>query len=386
MRKLSKILTCWIPVKKARRASRDWLYQKLSSLIPLKKDWVIFYDTFSKNGNGDSIRPLVEELRKRKPDFKFFFVSKEERSIEMADEVLVIGSKRYDYVIERAKYLISPMDLPTTKHKNQIWIMTWHGSPIKKLYLSRAKNDEMYSYVRNFKNCDYFCNASKTFLPILMEAFDLPEEKFINSGLPRNEILITKNNEAEINKIKEKLNIPLDKKVLFYCPTWRRYDWKQPMPFDLNNLEKMLRKDYIILLRSHVGKHDWVDSQGRKISLSENQFAYDVGNWENISELYLVSDVLITDYSSSIFDFSILERPQILYAYDFEQYEKEFGLYFDYKSFSPFPIAYNEGQLIQAILAQNLSSEELKNFREKYAEFELGTEVEQIINLITEGK
>ena len=60
MQKLCKILTCWIPVKKVRKTSRDWLYKKLSYFIPLKKNWVIFFDTFSISGNGDSIRPLAE--------------------------------------------------------------------------------------------------------------------------------------------------------------------------------------------------------------------------------------------------------------------------------------------------------------------------------------
>lgn len=387
MKRFVKLLTFWIPVRAWRHWVRDHIESTLIGMIPLNKNWVIMYDTFSKSGNGDSIRPLAIELRKRKPNMKFFFVSKTLRDIDMADEVLVIGSKRYEYIITRAKYLFSPMDLPSTKRKGQIWVMLWHGSPLKKIYHLKDNSQQYESYTNLFLNVDYFCLISKMFLPVLSNAFKLDKNIFVNTGIPRNDVLIYGNNKKYIEKIKHDLNIPLDKKVLFYCPTWRRYDWKQPMPFDIVKIKKSLGSEYVLLMRSHVGKHDWVDKDGNKISFDKDDFIYDVGSYENISELYLISDVLITDYSSSIFDYAILERPQILYAYDLDAYESEYGFVFDYNTFSPFPIVKTEKDLIKSILdAEKQSKNKLKNFHKKYAEYQTNNSTNKIINLVFNNK
>ena len=112
----------------------------------------------------------------------------------------------------------------------------------------------------------------------------------------------------------------------------------QEIPFNILGLKERFSDKYILMVRSHVGKQQWVDKNGNSVELKCDDFLMDVGFYDNISELYLVSDILITDYSSSIFDFSILERPQILYAYDLDVYSREVGFVFDYKNFSPFPI------------------------------------------------
>lgn len=387
MDSIAKLITFFIPYKKARVFLREKIQKHLKSLIPLNKHWIIFYDTFSKTGNGDSIKPFAIELRKQKTYMKFFFVSREKKDIPMADEVLIINSRRYKFVLNRAKYLFSPMSIPKQKRNGQIYVMFWHGSPLKKLYLSRNKSIESLNYTKPFKEVDFFCYSSPIFLSPMCEAFNLSKNIFIPTGLPRNDILINNNNEKYIRNIKKTLKIPTNKRVLFYCPTWRRTDWKQPLPFDLNHLYQELSDKFIILLRSHVGKHDWIDKKGDTINLTRNKFAFDVRDYENISDLYLISDVLISDYSSSIFDFSILERPQILYAYDLKEYKENQGLYFNYNKFSPFPIVKNENDLISEIKKLNLNDVMyIKKFKEKYAKFETGTSSKQIIDLIFDKK
>ena len=115
MKKIAKLLTFWIPIKQLRHKLRKNLSMFFISLIPIRKNWIIMYDTFSKNGNGDSIRPIAEELKRNYSNFKLFFVSEYKRDIDLADEVLILNSNRYNYVLNRAKYLISPMDLPEEK-------------------------------------------------------------------------------------------------------------------------------------------------------------------------------------------------------------------------------------------------------------------------------
>ena len=157
MDSIAKLITFFIPYKKARVFLREKIQKHLKSLIPLNKHWIIFYDTFSKTGNGDSIKPFAIELRKQKTYMKFFFVSREKKDIPMADEVLIINSRRYKFVLNRAKYLFSPMSIPKQKRNGQIYVMFWHGSPLKKLYLSRNKSIESLNYTKPFKEVDFFC-------------------------------------------------------------------------------------------------------------------------------------------------------------------------------------------------------------------------------------
>ncbi len=385
MNLLVKILTFWIPVRVWRHKLRHCVERWLSDLIPLQDNWIVFYDTFSKSGNGDSIYPLASELRKHHPTMRFFFVSNVPRDIEMADEVLVLGSKRYDYIMKRAKYLISPMDVPNGKRHGQIWVMTWHGAPLKTIGLLRRNDTTMREYVKSFRNCNYFCNTSSVFADLFKKSFDLTDSMFVNTGLPRNDILLHTNRDVIAESVRKKLHIPKNKKVLFYCPTWRRTDWHQPMPFDMEKMKQELGKDYILLIRSHVGKHTWVDKNGHDINDSDinNEFFVNVADYNNLSELYLITDVFITDYSSAVFDFSLLERPQILFAYDLEQYITEIGLTMDYYKFSPFPIVKTQQELIDAI--KNSSKQkpnDLHEFRQRYAEYDKGSASRQILSII----
>lgn len=388
MKKLIKVLTFWIPIKKWRRKAQENLKKSLVNFIPLKKNWIIFYDTFSQNGNGDNIRPLAEELRRRHPDFKFFFVAKEKKEIEMADEVLIVGSKRFEEVLYQTKYLISPMDLPPFKRKGQIWVMTWHGAPIKKLYLDREDKPEFRQYVRPFQYIDIFCNSSPVYKKIYADSFNISQDIIKETGLPRNDILFHDKDSQIRNRIRKELGIPENKKALFYCPTWRRYDWKMPMPLNLDKLKKELGDEYCIMLRSHVGKHDWVDEKGNKITIGQDGFTFDVASYVDISGLYLAADVLISDYSSTIFDGGITAKPQIFYPFDLEDYKKEFQLNFDYDEFVPGAITQNTDELITAVKDlpnyETKYGEKYKKFRQTFCTYEDGCATTRVIDLMLE--
>ena len=391
MKKLCKILTCWIPIKKVRKRCREWLYLKLIRCISLQKNWVIFYDTFSKSGNGDSIRPLAEELRQRKPNFKFFFVAKEPKTIEMADEVLVIGSARYDYVLARAKYLISPMDLPPIKRKGQIWVMTWHGNAIKSIYLLKEKTPDMYQQMSKFKPVDFWMIPSQKTKEIFMEMFNLPACIFVNTGIPRNDILFSdkKTKEKICENVRQKYGLKKSEKILFYCPTWRSSDYKMPFMIDTKLLKKTIGSDYKLLVRSHVGKQNWVDKAGRPLNFKDN-FLVDVGEYKMISDLYLIADILICDYSSAILDFALLKKPIILFDYDYNEYMSKTGFCYDYKEEMPGPIVYTTEELAQAILdiatIKRQYASKYDAFVKKWNSFEKGNATQQILDLILNRK
>lgn len=366
----------------------------LEKLLKLEENWVVFFDLFSKNGNGDSVRPLAEELKRRRPDMKFFFCDKKKhrlKHIDMADEIITEKSLRFKYVCSKAKYIISPMGFPNggKKRKGQIFVQTWHGTPLKKIYLSRNKNNKKFNkYVKQFVATDYFCVQSEKGKNYLQEALAIKEKAFVRTGIPRNDILFSDTKEFEYN-LKSKLNLPKDKKIILYCPTWRRYDRKAILPFDIDFLRKNLSDQYILLIRSHVGKHTWVDNKCNPINIFDNSFSFDGGEYPEITHLYLISDIMITDYSSAIFDFAITQKPQIFYAYDLEEYTKEFGLYEKYEQFCPGPISKTQDELIFNI--KNIDTifpkyiNKYKQFKETYLEYDNGSAAQLLVDLIMKG-
>ena len=365
----------------------NWRKNLFNKLFGIKNNWVVFFDVFSKNGNGDSIRPLAEELRKHRPDMKFFFCDcKKNRlaSIDMADEIITEGTLKFKYIYSRAKYVISPMGFPNKgkKRVGQFFVQTWHGSPIKKLYLSRDKEDKHYKrYARQFRNADIFCMQGEIPSKLLQEAIELNEQQFIKSGLPRNDILF-KADENFKCELKKKLGLPADKKVIFYCPTWRRYDRKAVLPFDIERFKKELGDEYVILIRSHVGKHKWVNSKDEPVELFDNKFSFDGGEYPEATHLYLISDIMVSDYSSAVFDFALTRKPEILYIYDYEDYKKEFDLYFDYETFSPFPKVRTEEELLRAIKNCGIDNNKYEEFISEYLEYENGNASEQVVNMM----
>src|SRR5699024_6582047 len=152
--------------------------------------------------------------------------------------------------------------------------------------------------------------------------------KFIESGYPRNDILYTKNTADDIVAIKQKLGIPTEKKVILYAPTWRddefygKGKYKFTLALDLQKMQARLGDEYIVLLRMHyfiAAQMDVSDVQG---------FAYDVSDYQDIGELYLISDMLMTDYSSVFFDYAHLKRPILFYTYDLDKYRRQITTFY----------------------------------------------------------
>lgn len=356
------------------------------NLFKIEKNWVMFFDLFSKNNNGDSIRPIAKRLRELHPEFKFFFVTKrngkyKNKTVEMADDTLIEKSLKFKYVLSKCKYVISPMGFPKCeKKKGQIFVQTWHGNPLKKIYLSRNKNDKKsISYAKQFSKTDIFCSQSEYNKQNLKEALNISEKVFINSGLPRNDILFNADEKFKVD-LKEKLKLPKNKKIILYCPTWRRHDYKATLPFDLSEMKRRLGNDYIMLIRSHVGKHQWVNNQNNVIDIFDNEFSFDGGIHPEVSELFTITDIMVSDYSSAIFDFAITKKPIILYAYDLDKYKKEFNLYFDINTFSPFPVCKTQEQLIHSILDYPKIKIEYENFIKSHITNEDGNATEKVID------
>jgi len=363
-----------------------------------RKSNLIVFESFLGKQYSDNPRAIYEYLHTNYPQYNLVW-SVDKTFVKKFDELNIPYIKRFSikwmYCMNRASYWVSNSRLPLWIHKppNTIYIQTWHGTPLKRLGVDikevQMPGTNTEQYKRNFtteaKKWDYLLSANEYSTNIFEQAFQY-DNKIIETGYPRNDYLINYNTDFEIKRIKNKLGIPIDKKVLLYAPTWRdnQYYGRGRYRFDINlDLEKMrnqLSDDYIVLLRMHYLIAENIDTSRFE------SFAYDVSYHDDIRELYLIADMLITDYSSVFFDFAILKRPILFYVYDINDYRDNVrGFYFDFEAKAPGPLVKTTKELIENIKRYNNHKEPTDNFKEfysKYCYLEDGNATQRVVESI----
>lgn len=293
-------------------------------------------------------------------------------------QVLYRFSLRWLYYMARAKIWITNARLPKwiSKRKETSYVQTWHGTPLKKLALDMdtfsMPGSDLESYKANFlfetQKWDYLIAPNQYSEDIFQSCFAF-EKQFIESGYPRNDVLYQKNNAKDINEIKKKLGLPNDKKVILYAPTWRddyyisAGKYKFHIPFQLEKLIDLLGDEAVFIFRAHYLVAESLNE------LLDKPTIYNFSGSEDISDLYLVSDLLITDYSSVFFDYANLERPMLFYAYDYEHYRNDLrGFYFDIENKAPGPFVVSEDKFYQYV-DEFIREGEFKEYASKLADF-----------------
>lgn len=337
-----------------------WIFIVISKL-PVKKNFIIFESYLGKQYSCNP-RAIYEYLQKHHPEFKMVW-SVQKGYTDVFVEKKVPYLKRFSLkwliAMARAEYWVFNTRLPLwiPKPKHTIYLQTWHGTPLKKLANDMEEvhmpgtNTEKYK--RNFTNAakrwDYLISPNQYSTEIFARAFKF-EKTILETGYPRNDFLYTHNTKQIIDQLKKKLDIPVKKKVILYAPTWRDDQFYQvgkykfDLALDLGKLKEQLKDDYVILLRMH-----YLIAENLDLSNFEG-FAYDVSDYEDIRDLYLISDLLITDYSSVFFDYANLKRPIIFFVYDINSYrDKLRGFYFDIEKEAPGPLAYTTDEVLQQI-------------------------------------
>jgi|SRR5699024_9272901 len=340
------------------------------------------FESFLGKQYSDNPRAIYEYLQQHYPELKLYW-SADKQNFSSFKQYKVLYAKRFSIkwllLMNRAQYWVSNSRLPLwiPKPKRTIYIQTWHGTPLKKL---ATDMDEVHmpgtnteKYKRNFVNesskWDYLISPNAYSTKIFKRAFQF-NKTIVESGYPRNDFLINHNNQDDIAQIKDKLNLPTDKKIILYAPTWRDDDFKKKghytfdLPFDLDALENSLSDDYIIVLRLHYLVAEQID-------LSKHpHFMVNYSYHEDIRDLYLVADILITDYSSVFFDYANLKRPMIFYVHDIDNYrDKLRGFYFDFETSAPGPLVKTTEDLIQSIKATENANYPLEAYQEAFYDF-----------------
>lgn len=373
----------------------------LFKLLPVKRNVYIFESQYGGRFD-DNPKAIYDYLKEQdNNEHKLFWsIRYRDRSIVEEEDVSVLYrfSLRWLYYMARAEFWIINARMPQwlPKRKETKYVQTWHGTPLKKLALDMdtfgMPGSSLESYKKNFlaetQKWDYLVAPNQYSKEIFKSCFAF-EKTFIESGYPRNDVLYQKNNPEDIKAIKERLGLPLDKKVVLYAPTWRddyyisKGKYKFHVPFDMNQLIDVLGNDAVFIFRAHYLVAESLDG------LSTHPHLFNFSTNVDISDLYLVSDLLVTDYSSVFFDYANLKRPMLFYAYDYEHYRDNLrGFYFDLEKDAPGPFVTDEELFFKELylyineMKSREYSLEIEKFYNMYCEWEDGKAAESIITYI----
>ncbi|GLB46932.1 teichoic acid biosynthesis protein F [Philodulcilactobacillus myokoensis] len=359
----------------ATRASYELLFKHLSV-----NPRVIIYESFLGRNYSDSPKYIYKYIQKHYPG-KFLNVwvaanDQIKKDLKNEPNTIVVNrfGFKYMYYLATSKYQVFNMRQPKwfDKKNGTKFIETWHGTPLKHLVFDMdnvASATSLYKQIfyHQSRQWDYLVTANQFSANVFSHAFMYPKDHMLKSGYPRNDILNNPNRDRIARKIKIKLGIPLDKKVILYAPTWRddQYfsagNYKFQLKLDIAKLKRALGNDYVMVLRTHYFITNHLDTS------SFGDFVYNESDYDDIAELYLISDLLITDYSSVFFDYSILKRPILYYVYDYSKYAGVLrGFYLNMEKDLPGPLLKTSDEVLNAI--QNIDQIKDK-YKDRYHQF-----------------
>lgn len=354
-----------------------FIEKKVFNKMPVRKDWIMLESFFGKS-YSDSPKYLYEYLQKTRGDqYRYIWVMQQKSpALQKTGKhtTCKMNSLRYVYYAARCGYRIFNVRQPawSKKRKSIVFLETWHGTPLKKLAfdlddLHSASQNAKTLFYEHSREWNYLVSANRFSTDVFERCFVYNRDKILEYGYPRNDILYAANKDEIAAEVKRELGIPEGKRVILYAPTWRddefygKGKYKFSLAMDLDRMRREFSADSVILLRTHYYIADILD-------LSEYAgFVYNGSRYEDISRLYLASDICITDYSSVFFDYANLKRPILFFAYDFDKYKDELrGFYIDMEKELPGPILKTNDEVVEALHHMDSVTEQ---YKERYDEF-----------------
>ncbi|WP_282173032.1 CDP-glycerol glycerophosphotransferase family protein [Cytobacillus firmus] len=363
----------------------------LFNCFPIKKNKIIMFSYYGSQ-YGCNPKYISEYITEKTPNEQFDIVWAFNRTADKENipsiRKVKIMSLKYFFELCTSKIIIT--NFRTTdlfvKRKDQYYIQTWHSSLRLKQIEKDAEEALPGHYVKMAKKdsekCDLLLSGCEFSTNIFKRAFWYEGEIF-KSGTPRNDLFFS-NDSFLKEKIFVKLNIPADSNIVLYAPTFRKDSGLSVYNIDYSKILKSLKQNYGGEWTFLVKLHPHLSSKSKELNFDD--FVIDVTNYNDIQELLSISDILISDYSSLMFDFSITQRPCFLYVPDYENYVKQDrNLYFNLLEL-PFKAAMNNEELIDIINTfDNVEYEkDLSTFNKKIGSYEEGRASELLVQRIHE--
>lgn len=337
-----------------RRRRKDLMRKLIYRPETRKLANAVLFESFEGKVIGDSPLDIFLELQRKRVDLTYYWsyrksTLKSGAKIPLGAIGVRYGSRKWLKLLATSKYLVNNTAFPWyfKKSAGQIYLQTWHGTPLKRLVRDITPGQLSGQYLATMKReaefWDYLVSPSDYASRIFDSAFGYRGE-MIEAGYPRNDRVVKASTETR-TRVRKQLGVTPATILVLYAPTWRDYSINSLGNFKTTNYlepNTELPRGFQMMYRGHSMTH----AAHTKTSAGG---AIDVTNYPDIAELYLAADVLITDYSSVMFDFAITKKPIIFLTPDIEKYESQRGFYFDLRSDAPGPICHTTAEVIDAL-------------------------------------
>lgn len=355
--------------------------------LPLQKNKIIL-SSYTGMGYRGNCKYIAERLLQDKAPVELVWLVSDNNICDLPDRIrkVVINSPQYYKEVLTAKVYITNIFHSLYEHKRegQFFINTWHGYGPFKLVVGDVNKDaaSRERYAKRSGETDLFITASSFYTHVYRRSFYY-QGKVLECGAPRNDVFFHANDFDE--KIRKIYQIPQEKGIVLYAPTYRsligdtfeRYnlDWERI----LGSFRERFGKEYVVIYRLHHNMHKLLPEKGMYRGAFEATF------YPDIQELLVAADIVITDYSSLMWDFSLQRRPVFLYQNDKDEYISDRGFYTPVSEW-PYPKAHSQKELVEQILCfdEDKYKTELNAFLKKYGSCDDGHASERVAKKILE--
>jgi len=322
---------------------------------------------------SDSPRAIYEQALRTLPDEEHLWLAAAAHlaAFPAGTPTVEHGSRESVELLESADVVVgnTHIELEWAKDPGTTYLQTWHGTPLKRIHrdVPAAPPGRTEGLQRDVDRWDLLVSPNAPSTPLLRGAFGF-EGEILETGYPRNDLLRASEREAVRARVRAQLGIPAEARAVLYAPTWRD-DVILPesgggtleLGLDVPGFVEALGSDHVLLLRLHY-------FVAGRVGTVEGPAVRDVSFHPEMGELYLAADVLVTDYSSAMFDFAVTGKPQLFLTYDLAHYRDSVrGFYFDLGEIAPGPLLETTSELVAAL--RDLSAVATRHER-RYAAFQ----------------
>jgi len=358
--------------------------RQVPAALARRRGDVVLFDSW-RGSYADNPRAISEALRTRRPDLHQVWVADAAaaRLVPPWAKRVRPGSRAYLAALGRAAHVVANTGMPGyyRKPRGTSYLQTWHGTPLKRIAFDLEgppfPGDRKFfrRLRRDAARWDALVSPNPFSTPILRSAFRY-EGRVLETGYPRNDLLSAPGAADSRRRARAALELDDGKCAVLYAPTWRdsaAFDLR----LDVGALADRLGDSHTLLLRTHPLNPPAL-GEGRHASM------IDVSAHADIRDLYLAADVLLTDYSSAMFDFAVTRRPMLFFTYDLAEYRDETrGFYFDFEREAPGPLLTSTDAVADALADLDAVSARhapaYERFVERFCAWDDGAAAERVV-------
>lgn len=362
-------------------------YYRWQLTRPLDPD-LVAYAAYWYAGYSCNPRAIYERARELAPTLRGVWIVEASKAhlLPPGVEHVAPDTRAYWRLLARATYLVNNVNFPNevVKRPGQVHVQTHHGTPLKTMgmdlvgspYSQRRMN--FPKLLRRAARWDWSVSQNVFTSEYWERVYPSGTYRSIETGYPRNDVL-ARATEADVAKARSALGLEPGQTSVLYLPTHREYQRSYVPQLDPARLADALGPSYVLLMRTHYFYRDALPRSG-------DERVRNVGDHPRVEDLYLAADVLVTDYSSAMFDYAVLDRPIVIYAPDWEEYRTKRGTTFDLMAEPPGAVARTEAELAEVLVSGRAwdddASARRQQFRARFCSLEDGRAAERVVRAV----